>query len=79
MDRWSATSVAVASDWAAVLSLDYHIEQTDDGFHINVEQADALLVMCMDCAPGRSAITDALRAAGLPAPDTPHGADSTRL
>lgn len=48
--------------------MDYHIERTEEGGYITVERAESLLTTCIDCAPGREAVAEALRAAGLPIP-----------
>ena len=44
------------------VSLNYHLERTDDGHVINVEQAELLLIACVGCAPAPNAIVDTLRA-----------------
>ena len=46
------------------VSIDYHIERTEEPNIIQVERAGALLVGCIDCAPSRSDIVSALKAAG---------------
>jgi hypothetical protein len=51
------------------VSLNYHIERTDDGRVINVEQAESLLIACVRCTPAPSAIVDTLRTR-YPAVDT---------
>jgi hypothetical protein len=46
-------------------SLDYHIERTERPGRVQVEQADSLLIACIDCAPPRDALVRALRDAGF--------------
>jgi len=50
------------------VSLNYHVERTDDGRVINVEQAELLLIACLSCAPAPTAIVDTLRTHHLAGP-----------
>ena len=54
-------------DGEPYVSVDYHIERTHDGI-VMVEEAASFLTTCIDCAPPRQAIAEALRDAGLPVP-----------
>jgi hypothetical protein len=54
-------------DGEPYVSVDYHIERTDEGMVI-VDQAESFLTTFIDCAPPRRVIAEALRAAGLPVP-----------
>jgi len=52
------------------VSVNYHIEQTNEGMVV-VEEAASFLTACIDCAPPRQAVAPALRDADLPVlPDT---------
>jgi hypothetical protein len=50
------------------LSIDYNIEHTEEPSYITVERSDSLLTACIDCAPSRETVAEALRSAGLPVP-----------
>ena len=52
------------------MSVDYHIERTNEGMVV-VDQAESFLPACIDCAPARRAIGEALRDACLPVPRAP--------
>jgi len=49
------------------VSVDYHIERTTEGM-VLVDEAESFLPACIDCAPARQAIGEALRDACLPVP-----------
>ncbi len=48
------------------VNVTYSIERTVPEGGIEVELAEAMLSLCADCAPSKTAIAAALRAAGLP-------------
>lgn len=49
------------------LSVDYHLERHDGDDVVTVEEAESMLMTCFDHTPSRAALTQALKAAGLPA------------
>jgi hypothetical protein len=60
-------------DGEPYVSVDYHIERTNAGMVV-VEEAESLLTTCLDCAPPRRVIAEALRDVGL---SVPPGADES--
>jgi hypothetical protein len=50
------------------LSIDYHIERTEEALFITVERAESLLTACIDCAPSRGSIAKTVRATVTPFP-----------
>lgn len=64
---WCGRSIPLGEPY---MSIDYHLERSDDGLVITVELAESLLTGCIDHAPSRQAIGEALSAAVFPIPGT---------